>query len=413
MLKYLLDNKLISRHQHGFLSMHSTSSQLLEAVNNWTIAIRNSHVADAIYFDYAKAFDSVSHVKLVHKLKGYGIDGQLLNIIVNFLENRTQRVVLPNGASSFVSVTSGVPQGNVLGPLLFLLYINDVCDVFSNTATKIKLYADDIKIYLEVSNDLDTVELQRCINSLSDWSKLWQLSLSVGKCFHIRYGLKINNSSSLYSVDSVALNTVTELRDLGVIMDSRLHFTTRIKSVISRCHLRANQILHCFLSNDRTLLTKAFVTYVRPILEYCSSVWNPHQITLIDKLESVQRWFTKRLVGMAKLSYDERCTQLGLERLELRRLRADLIYCFNIIHGFSCLTFNDFFNYTDVSFTRGHSLKLNVPVSRIDCRKYFFCVRVINAWNSLPNEIVVLNKVLMFKLKLKTIDLSSFICGKK
>ena len=412
MLKYLLDNKLISKHQHGFLAMHSTSSQLLEAVNDWTISIKNSHVTDAIYFDYAKAFDSVSHVKLLYKVKGYGIDGQLLTIITNFLSSRVQRVILPNGVSSFASVTSGVPQGSVLGPLLFLLYINDVCDIFNGTTTKIKLYADDIKMYLEIANDLDTVELQRSIDHLAAWSETWQLSLSVGKCFHIRYGLTRNTNLSLYNVNGFALNTVTELRDLGVMMDSKLNFTNHVTLLVSRGHLRANQILRCFISNDRILLTKAFTTYVRPLLEYCSSVWNPHQITLINKIESVQRWFTKRLVGMSTLSYDQRCQQLGLERLELRRLHADLLCCFCIIHGLNCLSSDDFFTLSDFTITRGHTLKLALPKARVDCRKFFFCVRIIKVWNSLPNEIVTLTDAAVFKINLKSINLSAYIVGK-
>ena len=104
----------------------------------------------------------------------------------------------------------------------------------------------------------------------------------------------------------------------------------------------------------------------------------------------MQRWFTKRLVGMYKFNYDERCKMLGLERLELRRLHADLIYCFNIIHNFTCLCPDDFFTLSGVTITRGNDLKLVLPVSRIDCRKHFFAVRIVHIWNSLSNEIVLI-----------------------
>jgi len=222
------------------------------------------------------------------------------------------------------------------------VFLNDGCDIFVNN-TRIKLYADDIKIYLEIKSDSDIADLQRCIDSLSDWSRTWQLTLAVGKCFHIRFGLTGQLSQSLYTVDNVSLGTVDELRDLGVVVDSRLTFSSHISTIASRAQLRASQILRCFLSRDRMLLTKAFTTYVRPIVEYCSSVWNPHHITLINKLESVQRWFTKRLFGIySLLSYDERCLKLGMKRLELRRLHCDLICAYKIIHGFTCLPASDF-----------------------------------------------------------------------
>jgi len=143
MLFYLSQHKLINRNQHGFLSRHGTCTQLLETINDWSIALRNHHAVDTVYFDFAKAFDSVSHTKLLYKLTAYGIDGDLFSCITDFLHHRIQRVVLPNGTSSFKSVLSGVPQGSVLGPLLFLLYINDISDLFTGDI-KIKMFADDI-----------------------------------------------------------------------------------------------------------------------------------------------------------------------------------------------------------------------------------------------------------------------------
>jgi len=129
------------------LSRHSTCTQLLETINDWSIALRNHHAVDAMYFDFAKAFDSVSHWKLLHNLTAYDITGDLLNCLTDFLHNRNQRVALPTGVSSFQHVSSGVPHGSVLGPLLFLIYINDITDLFPGVVN-IKLLADDIKIYL-------------------------------------------------------------------------------------------------------------------------------------------------------------------------------------------------------------------------------------------------------------------------
>ena len=159
----------ISSQQHEFLAKHSTCSQLLETVNAWSIALKNSNIVDAVYFDIAKAFDTVSHAKLIHQLQAYGVHGNLLSLITDFLGGRSQRVILPGGASTWKSVLSGVPQGSVLGPLLFLIYINDVSDSFLDDVP-IMLFADDIKIYMEIENNSQTVIFQNCINAVSDWA---------------------------------------------------------------------------------------------------------------------------------------------------------------------------------------------------------------------------------------------------
>lgn len=180
MLNYLLLNKLITKHQHGFLSKHSTCSQLIECTNDWSLALNARTAVDSVYVDFSKAFDSVSHFKLSAKLKSFGIGGKLDNWITSFLTNRSQCVKVGTSFSSISHVVSGVPQGSVLGPLLFLLYINDIATLFVHPVT-IKLYADDVKIYVVINDIQDTVVLQHGLDNLVEWSCKWQLSISVGK----------------------------------------------------------------------------------------------------------------------------------------------------------------------------------------------------------------------------------------
>ena len=157
---------------------------------------------------------------------------------------------------------------------------------------------------------------------------------------------------------------------------------------------------------------KAFITYVRPALEYCSPVWSPVSPTLVNKLESVQRRFTKRFPGFQSLAYDERCSLLGIERLELRRLRADLILCYKIIKGLVLLPADKFFTINYNNRTRGHSLKLFLPDSRVNCRQHFFAIRIVNVWNSLPDDVISADELPLFIRRLKHVDLHAFLVGK-
>lgn len=178
LIAYLLENSLITRQQHGFLAKHSTCSQLLECVNDWSIELNLRHSVDVAYIDFQKAFDSVVHSKLCYKLKSYGVSGKLLDWISDFLFNRTQAVKINNNLSDYVPVKSGVPQGSVLGPVLFLLYINDIVDLFGNGLC-VKLFADDLKIYAVINDIVDVNLLQAGLDALNVWSDDWQLPISI------------------------------------------------------------------------------------------------------------------------------------------------------------------------------------------------------------------------------------------
>ena len=406
--KHLIDNKLITKQQHGFLAKHSTCSQLLECVNDWsfTLNIRNS--VDVVYIDFLKAFDSVVHSKLLHKLKAYGIAGNLLQWITNFLCNRFQSVKVGVHTSSFIPVISGVPQGSVLGPLLFLIYINDLVDVIGPNLTA-KLFADDVKIYVNVS-EIDGVDLlQGGLTAISRWASKWQLKIAISKCVALHLGR--HNLQQDYAIGGVSLPNVREVRDLGVTVDSKLSFSAHLAQISAKAHQRAGLIARCFKSRDPHLSFRAFVVYVRPLLEYCSPVWSPVYKCDIVKLESVQRRFTKRLmdrIGLS-LSYAERLNFLNTETLEVRRLKQDLSTMFKIFHGIIDVTVNEFFQLNTYGNTRGHCYKIIKPVCNNNAREFSFACRCVNCWNSLPEATVNAESVFIFKNYLNNSNLSKYL----
>ena len=300
LVDFLNSHKLISKHQHGFLKRHSTCTNLLESLNDWTLSLSNYKSVVVAYIDFARAFDSISHSKLITKLTSYGIRGNLLFWIQAFLTDRTQCVLVGSSFSSYRPVRSGVPQGSVLGPVLFNIFINDVTDSF-DPDIKAKLFADDIKLYTQITTPSSVCNFQTHLDHICSWSALWQLNISSTKCSLLELGQRGFNHP--FHLTSHNLNYNESNNDLGITIDQNLKFQQHVNLITHRANQRANLIHRCFLSKNTYNLVRAFKTYVRPLLEYASPVWSHYTKNLVESIESVQRAFTKRIPGLLNFSY--------------------------------------------------------------------------------------------------------------
>ena len=249
--------------------------------------------------------------------------------------------------------------------------------------------------------------LQHGLNALSNWASAWQLCVSIKKCCTLHIGAR--NLRHEYTINSSLLPSVTSYNDLGVLIDCNLRFIDHYACIVAKAHQRAALILRCFKSRDSNILFRAFIVYVRPLLENCSPVWCPVYRTDVDLLEKVQRRFTKRLTGLRNLSYSERLCYLKTETLESRRLKMDLTMIFKILHNYVDVTIADFFTLSDTVQTRGHSLKLYKPKCNLNVRTFSFACRRIDCWNSLSNNCVTASSVAIFKKYLNIINFDKFL----
>ena len=198
-------NKLFTDLQYGFRNKRSTVLQLLKVLDQWTEMMDEGNCLDVLYLDFSKAFDTVPHCRLMTKLQAYGIGGKMLDWVKDFLTHRRQRVSINGSLSQWLAVLSGIPQGSVLGPVLFILYINDLPDLVKNFTM---LFADDTKIYSVVNNERDRNSLQDDINKLIAWSDKWQLRFNAFKCKVMHYGRQ--NQKFEYTMDTVQVQAVSE-----------------------------------------------------------------------------------------------------------------------------------------------------------------------------------------------------------
>ena len=247
----------------------------------------NNIQSDLIQMDFAKAFDKVPHKRLLYKLQWYGITGNIHRWIKSFLTDRSQKVIIEGVSSSPISVTSGVPQGTVLGPLLFLVYVNDLPDCIQHST--IRLFADDCILHWPIQSESHVILLQEDINSLFTWTIIWQMELNIDKCCSMSVTLsRLHNFSCFYHIQNSPLTAVTHCKYLGVIMQSDLRWNMHINQIT----VKANHTLSLLQRNIKLAPTKTKELYkslVRPQLEYASTVWSPWQNTLINNIEKIQR----------------------------------------------------------------------------------------------------------------------------
>ena len=408
LLDFLRLHGLLSGHQHGFLARRSTCSQLLECLNDWTLAADRYKKTDIIYIDFAKAFDKVSHSKLLTKLSGYGIKSQVLRWITDFLSQRTQRVVVDGVLSDPKDVISGVIQGSVMGPLLFIIYINDLPDTVIDHIMA-KLFADDGKEY--GTRDYEE-QLEESLRNFSEWAEIWQMDVSPDKCAVLSVGNR-NVPPRTFEFKGEPLPMVTYIRDLGVTVSSDLKFSRHCSEISSKAYIRASLILRIFRTTCVETLINAYTTFVRPIMESCTQVFNPYLLGDIRRIERVQRFYTRAVLRKCELpprSYAERLTFFKMESLEYRRLLADIYMTFKLVRGLVDVNVHQFFRVVHPTYNlRRNSVQLRADsVSHVDCRQFYFSNRVVGVWNSLSDHVVTAPSLAAFKRRLRKGDGGSY-----
>ena len=390
-LEHLLKFKLIRESQHGFTPNKSCITNLLEFLEEITANIDEGNPCDIIYMDFQKAFDKVPHARLIKKLEKHGINGKLLKWIEEWLKNRKQRVVLKGQASEWEEVLSGVPQGSVLGPLLFIIFINDIDTGITSTLSK---FADDCKIKRKVKSDEDANAVQVDLNNLVMWSHKWQMKFHPDKCKVLHIGH--NNQRYNYYIEGTEVKKVSEEKDLGVITSEDLKQKKQVAKVVKSANRILGMIRRTITCKNKMNILSLYKTLVRPILDYGAAVWSPHQRGDIEKVEKIQRRATKMIKEIRHLSYKDRLKACNLMTLEMRRRRYDLIETFKIIKEIYTVDKGKFFKMRN-NQTRGHNQKIYKQHSRLNLRKYFFSQRVVNDWNQLPEEAVNATTVTQFK----------------
>ena len=341
-------------------------------------------MADVVYLDFRKAFDSVPHSKLLSKLRSYGITGTLWRWFDAYLNNRTQYVRINNTLSHSVNVTSGILQGSILGPLLFVLYINDLSNCLSSTLPFI--YADDTKCIKAISTIDDSRLMQSDLDSISQWSSDTELFFNESKFAYICFWSKppfIDLPE--YNINSKTISKVVKIKDLGIILSSNLNWDYHYKKITGRAYKFLGLLRRTFTTDSILAKKRLYISIVRSQLLYCSQVWHPYYIKDILLFERIQRRATKYILNDYKSSYKSRLLHLNLLPLMYIFELNDLNFFIKSYKSASShFNINDYINFR-TSITRSStSHKMIHQCSSSTLSHHFYFCRLPRLWNSLP-----------------------------
>ena len=399
-VEHMRRNNLFTKFQYGFLSGRSVTLQLLYAMDKWTEALDNGEEVDCIYTDFMKAFDRVPHKRLIVKMKSYGISDSICNWVEMFLCNRKQKVVINGVHSEWEDVKSGVPQGSVLGPILFVLFINDLPE---EVISELLLYADDAKIYRTIRDEHDREQLQKDLHAMSIWSDIWLLSFHPEKLKKLAISRNEFQVERRYYVGENAVKNVKSEVDLGVCIDTDLNFDEQRKLSIGKANRMVGAIRRSFQFLDAYTFVKLYKPMIRSHLENAVPVWFPYLEKDIHEIEAVQKRATKMLAATKGLEYGDRLRFLKLPTLVYRRHRGDLIEVFKMLNGMYDEDVLPRFEMREdvVSRTnRKHSQQIYITRCNKEVRAQFFTKRVAPVWNGLSQEVVDSPSVDTFKKRL-------------
>ncbi|CAB4025778.1 Hypothetical predicted protein, partial [Paramuricea clavata] len=389
LMKHLERHRILIDNQHGFRAKRSTETQLICTTHDITNAIQQNKQANLAILDFSKAFDKVPHQRLLTKLEYYGIRDPLQEWFKSFLIDRSQVVVCDGATSTPITVTSGVPQSTVLGPVLFLLYINDLAEELKST---VRLFADDALLYCFIESDVDADSLQADLCKLEEWQDRWQMEFNSTKCKVMCITTKKNIIKKQYMFCGQILEEVEDHPYLGVMFDNKMKWSSHISNTTRK----ANVVLHVIKRNlwncPRDVKEVAYKSLVRPTLEYASTAWDPYYKKDVAAVERVQRSAARFCLK----NYDRTASvsamlkELDWDTLETRRKRTRLCMMYKLSRGLLNLNTENVLVPSQETRTRNsHTFKYRVPRATKDIFKYSFYPRTLTEWNSLPKELVL------------------------
>ena len=364
-MAHLDRNNLLFQNQHGFRSRVSCETQLIQFTQGlYDTLNKQGGQADVIVMDFSKAFDKVDHQRLLLKLHRLGINTGVITWIQSFLSGRSQRVVLDGETSDACPVLSGVPQGSVLGPCLFLMYINDMPE---NIQSNIRLFADDTIMYLTITNQSDCQDLQRDLSKLEIWEREWLMAFNPDKCEVIRITKAQDPVIFDYQLHGITLQTTKNAKYLGRNISDDLTWSRHINQTAAKGNNTLKFIKRNIQTHNSKIKETAYKTYVRPLLEYSSSVWDPWQKKYIKSLEMVQHRAVRYMFNDygTTSSVTAMLNKLSLPTLENRRKISSLVMFYKINTGLVRISLPPY-------ITPSLRNRFTIPFSRINAHKYSF-----------------------------------------
>ena len=370
-------NKWLHERQHGFRPGYSCESQLVTVCQDLAEALDDGGRIDSIIIDFTKAFDLVPHDRLITKIAGSGLDGRVLGWIRDFLTGRSQRVRVDGHLSEEIEVTSGVPQGSVLGPLLFLAYVNDI---WRNVDSDLRLFADDCIIYRKIRDRSDIETLQADLNKLMKWAQTNEMTINPGKCKAVNFSKSRIKDRLQYKIDDQIIPEENSFKYLGLIIRSDLNWQDHVNHTLRKAWRSLHFIMRILKKGNSKVKRLGYTALVRPILEYGSSCWDPYRKGQVRALDRVQ----KRAAKIAKIE-----NGVGWETLEQRRMIARLSALFKAYTGDPA--WRDIGKRLRKPCYLGrddHQHKIRTRKQRTDIGKFSFANRSIRDWNQLPAELL-------------------------
>ena len=389
LVSYLETNQLMDVNQHGSRAGKSTLSQLLQNQDEILTAMENGENLDAVYLDFSKAFDKCDHGVLLHKIKRLRIKGKLGKWLQNFLTGRQQVILVNKVKSKYSKLVSGIPQGSVLGPILFLIYISDIGqDLSANTQTLV--YVDDTKVKQRVTSEEDVEVMQQELIKLDNWAKTNNMEFNKGKFVVLRYGENeiLKEETDYFSGNfEEIIERKQSLRDLGVQLTDDGGFEEQIERVCKKARQKSGWIFRTFYSRNTDFLKQVFKSLVQPHLDYCSQLWAPLEGPDMEKIEKVLRDFSRRIPELRELNYWQRLQRLAMNSEQRRFERYQIIYVWKIIHGVAP---NCGIKWSECEERRGQLCeirKLRGKCSVQKLRRQSFQVAGPRLWNCLPKNV--------------------------